>query len=459
MLKALLNLMISTILPYTYLIVFNETSSALFNLDVQRCGQEKIFKFMANLSINENSKIQEWPMKKQLSNCPLYVIWAIMPPFVDVNNETLLPEGIFIDFLNAFASISQRKIVYRPFDMIYLDEISMGYNFESVLTDFQTGYAEMFIGPVNLQTASIFHISPILMENPLLFLSPKPLASLFTSLSSILFVIYWPVFNLFLSLTLYFISKFGKDRFLFSSIMDNFLLLMGFCLGISCLQISPTTFVIRFFLSMLLIQFLIITLYIQGSVVSEYSSTIYGKSIQSIDDLLDSNLPIKIVSGASILFKFSRLHERDNEVYQRIEIFPGAEYPFQVFNEVVIQKNFTTLIDRGYLMMRPNILKSFSVFTVFNLKPVIAMSKNRFSGDKHNEYFQTLIEIGIIEKYNSLCENHYAQKYFVIEDRRSFVLTLYQLFHFLILIVILYILSIIIFIFEIIVSKCCKSKY
>lgn len=77
--------------------------------------------------------------------------------------------------------------------------------------------------------------------------------------------------------------------------------------------------------------------------------------------------------------------------------------------------------------MRPNILRSFSVFEVYGMKQNLAMPKNSYFTRQYNEWISQLLEIGILSKFTKLYQYFYAIKFYVEEDKRSFVVTLEQL--------------------------------
>lgn len=93
---------------------------------------------------------------------------------------------------------------------------------------------------------------------------------------------------------------------------------------------------------------MVLSMYIQGSILSDLSSSIYGKPIENIIDLLKSNLPIKTLNGVSYLFQFST-SETDLQVYKRIEILEKSNYPFEAGSLAINRKNFATIVDTGEL--------------------------------------------------------------------------------------------------------------
>lgn len=91
---------------------------------------------------------------------------------------------------------------------------------------------------------------------------------------------------------------------------------------------------------------MVISIYIQGSFVSSLSGALYGKPIESLEALLESNVPIKLIKGLSLLFSFGR-NDEDREVYRRFEELPDLINPFQAGNVAVRTRDFATIVDNG----------------------------------------------------------------------------------------------------------------
>lgn len=99
--------------------------------------------------------------------------------------------------------------------------------------------------------------------------------------------------------------------------------------------------------------------------------------------------------------------------------------------------------------MRPNVLKSFSVFEVYNMKQAIAMQKDSYFARQYIEWIAQLIEIGLVSKYSRIYENFYAIENFVEEDRRDFVFTFTQFFPVIVVVVVMYFLAFVLFVLEV----------
>lgn len=91
---------------------------------------------------------------------------------------------------------------------------------------------------------------------------------------------------------------------------------------------------------------MVISIFIQGSFVSSLSGALYGKPIESLEALLESNVPIKLIKGLSFLFSFGR-NDEEHEVYRRFEELSNLINPFQAGNVAVLTRDFATIVDNG----------------------------------------------------------------------------------------------------------------
>lgn len=73
---------------------------------------------------------------------------------------------------------------------------------------------------------------------------------------------------------------------------------------------------------------------------------LYGKPIENIDELLESNLPIKLISALSYLFSFS-FGRRDNDVSAKLQVLPNISSTAEAGNMALRMNSFATLIDTG----------------------------------------------------------------------------------------------------------------
>lgn len=234
------------------IIVTSHHRFELSTVELMQCGAK--IKTKRLISLESDNCSLELPkvhdLKSILKGCPLYVITGRMPPYVNSENETL--KGVFIEMIDVFGYISQRRIVIRPYDPIYVKEIIQSNTFEAIMKDFDSGYADVFVGPIHASTASIMDIGPWLLSNNLMFLAPRAFISgaidLLLTPSNIrnvafLISVIGSVVTLF-----YIIAKYTIDGDLFDSLLNTHLIFFGLVLNASTLQRIPRNVYIRGFL-------------------------------------------------------------------------------------------------------------------------------------------------------------------------------------------------------------------
>ena len=102
--------------------------------------------------------------------------------------------------------------------------------------------------------------------------------------------------------------------------------------------------------------------------------------------------------------------------------------------------------------MRPNVLKSFGIFEIYNVRQHLGMPKNSYFSQYFTDCFKQIIEVGILAKFQRYYEFLYALEYFV-EEKRTFVLTLQHIEPCLLLLVIGHVMSLVTFMLEMLVYK------
>lgn len=110
---------------------------------------------------------------KHFIGCQFRVIWSLSPPWILSRNQSY-PGGVHIEILNIFKQVSQMDLIYMPKNEAYEKELQENYGFESLLRDFNTGYADVYAG-----LTSYFGSVPVektfITDNKLYFAMPKPI--------------------------------------------------------------------------------------------------------------------------------------------------------------------------------------------------------------------------------------------------------------------------------------------
>lgn len=155
----------------------NKLIVKLYAIDLKnsKCGT-----FISTKKINEcrNGKFKKDlnlfrpNMKKAFYKCPIRIIWSKYTPWIFDNNDT--ESGIYRDILSVFEERSHFNIIYMPESEVYTEELAF-YNFGSIIADFDSDYADVFVGLVGFSASSdyVWTTGTIYVDN-MYFVIPNP---------------------------------------------------------------------------------------------------------------------------------------------------------------------------------------------------------------------------------------------------------------------------------------------
>ncbi|KAL1497032.1 hypothetical protein ABEB36_008061 [Hypothenemus hampei] len=220
---------------------------AVYRNKLIRCGEkviaEKIFSpnktcFVKHLTVN---------LKRIMKNCPLQVITGYEPPFMDPLNETF--KGIFNEMIEIFSAAMERELIIHPYDPIYLEELTQSFIYDSVLEDFRTGYADIFLGSTQFAAMELMDVSPNLHSNDLVFLVPRsfisgPVELLFSAQNFIPLGII-SLMGILIAIVLIVIGRYSVDTKVFGGFGNTLFLLYGMMLGTTTLSRSPNSLTMK----------------------------------------------------------------------------------------------------------------------------------------------------------------------------------------------------------------------
>lgn len=224
----------------------------IYVIQILDCGQSAIAYYVYNLKPNaECTLIPEVPhfnFRDSFVGCPLRIIWFHYPPFVYPRNHSLGWKGIFIDFLEPFGQLSGREITYGSDDSEYYLEIMAGYAYESVREALQNE-TQLFVGMTTHLTSSLFHLSPVIMDNNFVIISPKPLANYWSHVSASMPLIVFQIFTFVtIGFLLYGLNRVGNDDNYTLSIGQMLIMWFGIAMGADNFRRLSSLWVLRLFI-------------------------------------------------------------------------------------------------------------------------------------------------------------------------------------------------------------------
>lgn len=189
-------------------------------------------------------------MEKNFYKCPIRIIWSKYTPWIFSNNDT--ETGIYRDILSVFEERSHFNVIYMPESEVYTEELAF-YNFGSIIADFDSNYADVFVGLVGFSASSdyVWTTGAIYVDN-MYFVVPNPkmisywmlIYKLFLPITwiycCILFVVLCGFFTV-LALT----TAIDRDRF--GNFVDNSFYLYSIIITVVCYKF-PRSSKMRIFL-------------------------------------------------------------------------------------------------------------------------------------------------------------------------------------------------------------------
>ncbi|XP_019759928.1 uncharacterized protein LOC109537574 isoform X3 [Dendroctonus ponderosae] len=396
------------------------SSQGIFTVALIKCGATVRAKKVGSCT---SPDLQEFDFKQAFLGCPLKVLWVRYPPYMYEPNQTSGWKGIFVDFLEAVGHGLQRPIQLAPSDADYLDEVYQGYSYDSVLRDLQE--ADLFIGTADTRTAELFYLSPIIVSDYVTMLAPRALVDYWShlrrALSLTLLILFGAMFFS-MAAVLFGLSQLRDGA---SRVADIVMLLYGVSMGLSGHARLSDYSPLRLFLGLFLVVLMVLSFYLQATLTSVLSGPTYEPSISSIEELVESGLPLKLTELFKLVFEFgtgSYQKPHMSELAKRIEVL-DEPLLLNVLDAMIRDRNFATLMINAFMFMRPNLEGTFGSFPVGNIDLCFAMGKNSYASPPLNAWIARALETGFFEKFKRLHHFELALKWNVEAAGRTFVVS------------------------------------
>ncbi|KAF7274368.1 hypothetical protein GWI33_012971 [Rhynchophorus ferrugineus] len=163
---------------------------------------------------------------------------------------------------------------------------------------------------------------------------------------------------------------------------------------------------------------------IQGKLASTMTGISYVDTVRSIQDLVQSELPIRMFNVSRYAFR----DINDTSTKQLLERFipiPPLTELYNVSLECVEKMDFISITDRSFLLTHPYVHKTHGYLEFETMKVSYVMPLNH----PVSEYFwiriQRIIQVGVVDKIFGSYRNWYQLKEAsrIPSDEKTFVLT------------------------------------
>lgn len=335
-------------------------------------------------------------LKEIYYKCPIKILWVTTEPWVyEVNGAE---PGILVRVIKLFSEISNVELIFEPDNPDFEEELRWSYSFNYLLQEFDNGRGDIFVGLGSNLLMNIFDVTGTITDNNLYWIVPKPKNIPFYQIFLNYFpqkysIIYWITFFIFLHI-LYYASKMLKDN-VFKTYLDVFFYMYSIILGVAYYK-HPRKISLRILVLVYFISSLIAVIYIQVRLYLIFRKYPTEEPIDSMEKLINSDMPIKILNSMSVLFLFNG--PENQKIFDRHIPFDNLSFG-EVANYALEKQDFATIVDQGMMIKQPNIKHKMVCFQFFTFQVSMFMKKRHILFQYFNEMVQRIIEHGFIVKF------------------------------------------------------------
>lgn len=201
------------------------------------------------------------------------------------------------------------KVRYGPTKIEYDLEVRRSYSFDTLLSDFNSGYGDIFLSLLadNFITHKLFDITVAILDDAIVWIVPrakrienwKVILMIFTYNNWVVLLIVFA-----LSVAIFRIISNKRDgKYNKTPHLAQFTTLIFLSMAAS--GVLPKNSKMRVFFLFLAFFCINLGAYLQGKLYSNFTQPLYEKEITNIDELLESGLPLMFGDGLAILFLLS----------------------------------------------------------------------------------------------------------------------------------------------------------
>ncbi|XP_066157826.1 uncharacterized protein [Euwallacea fornicatus] len=398
-------------------------------IKILNCSNSTTIQLMCTIPNCSVDSLIKFDFKKTFQGCPIKVLWMRYPPFVYTRDEPSGWKGIFVDFLDSLSHLSQRPLtLVNEDDLEYVEELSKMYNYEIIVEDLEE--ADIFIGPSDLATGSLFHLSTILNSDHLSFFCPKTPLNYWKHLTGVMNIIYkWLLVTIALvGVVMLFLGDFSRQG-LRDALLNITLFLYGTLLGNGWRASWLKHTRLQLYLCHLLVLFMVISFFVQGSLVSVLSGPAFEPAITTTQELIETNLPFKTSPMIKTLFVFYASFVNDPGLKQLEKKLDKIDENLllNILDELIKTKNFSTIMLEAWIFMRPNVEKRFDYFPFLTIHNCLAMGKNSYQSRYFHKWITEGLAAGFLERYKKTHQFELGLKWNVEMEEKVFVVTIVKI--------------------------------
>ncbi|KAG5882161.1 hypothetical protein JTB14_002886 [Gonioctena quinquepunctata] len=404
----------------TVVLVKSRSGARMYTIGFAQCGNS--VKPLKIKKIKKETSIFDIDMKKNFRRCPFKVIWSRMPPWIFHVNST--EPGILIDVMEIFRDASGFDVIYMPENDAYYKELVEYFSFDSIMDDFDDGRADIFLGlSVYLGFLRVSQVSFI--DSFLYILAPIPdkipywrnIMLIFSSSSWVLII------GTFCFVAIVFHCLASNSDENFGSSTDNFFHVFTMSLNLGIHKV-PNTTKLRTLIGSYILCSLILCAVSQGKLYSFISRPPLEKPIRSLEGLLTSDIPVKLVEAIRMMFTF--MDQTHDKLLEKADTLPSNSTMLENANRAFREK-FATGVDGGVMILQPSLKHTMQYFPTANFMMCLYMPFDHALQEYFEKTLRRIVESGFLDQSISKLKFIYAIRSAVEEEERVFSLSLVQM--------------------------------
>ncbi|CAG9838463.1 unnamed protein product [Diabrotica balteata] len=335
-------------------------------------------------------------MRKNFEQCSMTVGLSYQTPLVIYVNDSF--PGMVPELLRAVSTASGFKFEYYQ-DDCYLEEFRL-YTFDSLFEHFDTGKIDLSLFPHFLFSPKLVFVPAIYDQINMIIPKPKKI-----SYWKYNFLVYqlpvWciifaiiPLLSVVILGNAHFSKNTDKKNF-GSSFVDNVFLILRFHLNESATKI-PVSWTLRI---------LIEITYRQAKSTSFSTISIYEKRVKNLEDLIESDIPVKMFSSSSMVLP------KKSPILKKIEYLSEDDTLLTDLSLKAARESFATIWAEIGFVPYPYLYELMDYFNIRMYEFGFYMPKNHIFYEHLDLSMQRVVQCGFLEMLYGKYKNFFMLKH------------------------------------------------